>query len=82
MKRTINLRYLLGALLMIFIIQASYPTKSTDNKQQLLLAKANIFNLKYPQEKIYLHLDRPSYWANEDIWFKAYLMDSPIPDCN
>ena len=30
-----------------------------------------------PQEKLYLHVDRSSYWADEDIWFKAYLMNSP-----
>ena len=28
---------------------------------------------KYPQEKIYLHLDKTYYNAGETIWFKAYL---------
>ncbi len=28
---------------------------------------------KYPQEKIYLHFDKPYYNAGETIWFKAYL---------
>ncbi|WP_462254842.1 hypothetical protein [Ferruginibacter sp.] len=28
---------------------------------------------KYPQEKIYLHLDKSYYNAGETIWFKAYL---------
>ena len=28
---------------------------------------------KYPQEKIYLHLDKNYYNAGETIWFKAYL---------
>ncbi len=27
-------------------------------------------------EKVYLHLDRDSYFAGEDIWFKAYLIDA------
>jgi len=44
--------------------------------------KADIYYAKFPQEKIYLHLDRSSYWSGDDIWFKAYLKDSPIPDCN
>jgi hypothetical protein len=27
-------------------------------------------------EKVYLHVDRDSYLAGEDIWFKAYLIDA------
>lgn len=27
-------------------------------------------------EKVYLHIDRDSYFAGEDIWFKAYLIDA------
>ncbi len=54
----------------------------TDNEIQQIIAKSNIYNLRFPQEKIYLHLDRPSYWANDDIWFKAYVKDSPVKECN
>ncbi|MGF2412580.1 MAG: hypothetical protein ACQUYJ_09645, partial [Ferruginibacter sp.] len=32
-----------------------------------------IMGEKYPQEKIYLHLDKNYYNAGETIWFKAYL---------
>lgn len=31
---------------------------------------------KFPQEKIYLHTDRATYASGDDIWFKAYLVDS------
>ena len=27
-------------------------------------------------EKVYLHVDRDSYYAGDDIWFKAYLIDA------
>jgi hypothetical protein len=53
------------------------PGNITDVKE-----KADLFFKKYPQEKVYLHLDRPSYWANEDIWFKAYLANSPQKENN
>jgi TonB-dependent SusC/RagA subfamily outer membrane receptor len=33
------------------------------------------FNLEYPQEKAYLHLDKPYYSAGESLWFKAYLTE-------
>src|SRR5450759_4128425 len=80
MKTVRILTGLVLILITVLIIQAFYP--SPEIKDQQLLAKANLFNLRFPQEKIYLHLDRPSYWANDDIWFKAYLQNSPISDCN
>jgi len=69
-------------LLAIFISQAFIPTTLQKKNEQELLAKANLLSLQFPYEKIYLHLDRPSYWAGDDIWFKAYLQNSPIPECN
>ncbi len=54
----------------------------SDDKVQQILAKANLFNLRFPQERVYLHLDRPSYWAGDDVWFKAYVKNSPINECN
>lgn len=33
----------------------------------------NRLNTYYPQEKIYIHYDRPYYNTGETIWFKAYL---------
>ncbi len=54
----------------------------SDDKVQQLLAKTNLFNLRFPQERVYLHLDRPSYWAGDDVWFKAYVKNSPINECN
>jgi TonB-dependent SusC/RagA subfamily outer membrane receptor len=29
----------------------------------------------YPQQKVYLHLNKPSYKAGENIWFKAYVVN-------
>jgi hypothetical protein len=29
-----------------------------------------------PQEKVYLHTDKPYYSAGEDLWFKAYLVNA------
>lgn len=30
----------------------------------------------YTQEKIYIHFDKPNYYAGEDIWFKVYLVNA------
>ncbi|MDD4921647.1 MAG: hypothetical protein PHS30_04105 [Bacteroidales bacterium] len=32
--------------------------------------------LQLPQEKLYLHIDKPYYSAGEDIWFKGYLVNA------
>ncbi|HSO88764.1 MAG TPA: hypothetical protein VLQ91_19580 [Draconibacterium sp.] len=69
-------------LVTILIFHSFYPIPVRQNNEQELLAKANHFNQLYPNEKIYLHLDRPSYWAGDDIWFKAYLLNSSISECN
>ena len=42
------------------------------------LEKYNFYN---PQEKVYLHLDKPYYTAGESVWFKAYAVDANnLPD--
>ncbi|GGK89392.1 MG2 domain-containing protein [Rufibacter glacialis] len=41
-----------------------------------VVAKLTTLHNKYPQEKVYLHLDKPYYAAGEDIWFKAYLVNA------
>ncbi|HCE56540.1 MAG TPA: hypothetical protein DER09_01785 [Prolixibacteraceae bacterium] len=54
----------------------------SDEKVQSIIAKTNLFNMRFPQERVYLQLDRPSYWAGDDAWFKAYVKDSPINESN
>jgi len=45
----------------------------TRTQAQYIDSLLNILDLKYPQEKIHLHLDKGYYNAGETIWFKAYL---------
>ncbi|MDO8952788.1 MAG: hypothetical protein Q7U86_09200, partial [Draconibacterium sp.] len=73
---------ILVLLMAILVFHSFNPVPIQQIKEQELIAEANLFSLQFPNEKIYLHLDRPSYWANDDIWFKAYLLNSPIPECN
>lgn len=47
-----------------------------DNWLDKIVAKFETYYRAYPQEKAYLHLDRPYYSAGEIIWFKAYLTNS------
>ncbi len=60
-----------------------FITDSFSGKEiQHLIARTNLFNLRFPQERVYLHLDRPSYYTLDDIWFKAYVKNSPVNECN
>ncbi|HYG38652.1 MAG TPA: hypothetical protein VD908_08540 [Cytophagales bacterium] len=43
---------------------------------QEIVAKLKLYNKHQPQEKIYLHLDKPLYAVGEDLWFKAYLVNA------
>lgn len=49
---------------------------------QQIDSMVNLYGERYPQEKIYVHFDKPAYNTGETIWFKSYLfagiMPSPI----
>ncbi|QNL51297.1 TonB-dependent receptor plug domain-containing protein [Olivibacter sp. SDN3] len=49
--------------------------QKTDTSDALngMLANLKKYQQQYPQEKVYLHMDKPYYVAGEDIWFKAYV---------
>ncbi len=66
----------------LFIFYSFNQLSGSAFKQQELFAKAQLYNSNYPLEKLYLHLDRPSYWAGEDVWFKSYLLNGVVPECN
>jgi hypothetical protein len=81
--KTFRILFILLLFVLVgFVFHSFYSIPEPENNEQQLVAKANLLSLQYPQEKVYLHLDRPSYWANDDIWFKAYVKNSPINECN
>ncbi|MCW3073467.1 MAG: hypothetical protein JWP69_536 [Flaviaesturariibacter sp.] len=69
MKPT-NLRLTLF-LLFGFISMAGYS--------QTLLSTLSSYNTSYPEEKMYVHFDKPVYNPGETIWFKAYLTSHNFP---
>lgn len=48
---------------------------SAQEIQDTVIANFNILE-EVPQEKVYLHLDKPYYGAGEKIWFKEYLVNA------
>lgn len=66
----------------VVVITSFYLVPISEDEKERVLTKANQYIQQYLQEKVYLHTDCPSYWANEEIWYKAYLKNTPIKNCN
>lgn len=47
----------------------------TPNSNYQIPALFTYYHQNYPQEKVYLHLDKPFYGSGDNIWFSAYLFD-------
>lgn len=56
-----------------------FVTLATNLKAQRIDSLLYTLDEKYPQEKIYLHLDKPYYSPGETIWFKAYITTRSVP---
>jgi len=67
-------------LLPILLFLASSITlafQSDDDLFASLIKKLEAYNQANPQEKIHLHLDKPYYAIGDNIWFKAYVVNTP-----
>ena len=68
-------RYCLILIFSIAVITAKTQTTTLSSVQNSLSALADNF----PQEKVYIQFDKPSYAPGETIWFKAYIMAGADP---
>lgn len=50
--------------------------KLDDDPFTKLLERFDAYTQTYAQEKVYLHLDKPYYAIGDDIWFKAYVINT------
>jgi hypothetical protein len=64
------------ALLTFLSIFSFFAFVVDDDPFTTLLKKLEEFVAKNPQEKVYLHLDKPYYAIGDNIWFKAYVIDA------
>lgn len=68
---------LIGIVSLLTLFSAFMVSAQETGGQSLRgLIEANLLNqlLSYPQEKVYLHVDRDYYVPGDRIWFKAYLV--------
>ncbi len=67
--------FIISALALLSLFSFSAFT-ADDDPITALLKKMEEYTKKFPQEKVHLHLDKPYYAIGDDIWFKAYVIDS------
>ncbi|MBB5440138.1 TonB-dependent SusC/RagA subfamily outer membrane receptor [Pedobacter sp. AK017] len=62
----------------IFILGTclSFAYKLAEDPFNDLLKRLQDYNKQYAQEKVHLHLDKPYYAIGDDIWFKAYVINT------
>ena len=68
-------KLIISALILFFGI-LFMAFQSDDDPITLLLKKLEDYTDKNPQEKVHLHLDKPYYAVGDDIWFKAYVIET------
>ena len=71
MKRSTSLQWLI-----IFCIYGWIPQIYGQSLgKEKILNQIRSFYTQLPQEKVFVHTDKPFYALGETIWFKAYLLD-------
>ncbi len=75
MKFSAAMRYFFVLIFFIACLKAQSQTPTLSSVQSSVTTLADNF----PQEKIYLQFDKPSYAPGETIWFKAYIMAGADP---
>ena len=66
MKRMIS--FFVGAVMTVSTATQAQNVSSCEKQAEELKS----FNQKFPQEKVFLHMDNTCYFLGDTIWFKAY----------
>lgn len=60
----------------VVLFSLAFAVAPPDDTLTRIMSKLNTYTQYRPQEKLYLHIDKPLYVAGEDVWFKTYLVDA------
>jgi hypothetical protein len=67
---------LLICFTLLLACSSFYAFRLADDPFEDILKKLTTYNDGHPQEKVYLHLDKPYYAIGDNIWFKAYVVNA------
>lgn len=66
-------------IILIFAVFALASYKwAEDDFSKIILTRLQEYRRIFPQEKAYLHLDKPYYVTGDTLWFKAYLAEGSV----
>lgn len=71
-KRLVNLVFAIP----VFLIFSGFISETAGIED--LLKKLKQYYSERPQEKLYIHLDKPFYAPGDNMWFKAYLVEASL----
>ena len=69
------MKKILNYLSIIILLLVVLPVTGQNIKEKTTL-KLKSYIASRPQEKLFIHLDKPFYTVADDIWFKTYLVDA------
>lgn len=75
-RTTIMKKIILSVIFAFVSIFSVSLALANDDPFTTFLNKLKLYTHKYAQEKVYLHLDKPYYAIGDNIWFKAYVVNS------
>jgi TonB-dependent SusC/RagA subfamily outer membrane receptor len=61
-------------LLIIFTTSSKFASDE-DPRVQRIISQLEKYYFDFPQEKVYLHIDKNNFTTGERVWMKAYLVD-------
>ncbi|MBK6284261.1 MAG: hypothetical protein IPF54_17940 [Draconibacterium sp.] len=67
-SKQLTFKFSFAFIVVLFSFKVCYSQEVSDF--------ARLRNANFPQEKIYLHIDKTLYTAGDDLWFKVYLVDA------
>lgn len=70
-----NRNFYASMAIAFFFTTAFTFTYEGETIAEKIAKKLEDYRFKTPQEKVYLHFDKPYYMAGETMWFKGYLFD-------
>lgn len=60
----------------LFALFSAFTIIGNGDLSEKILAQLTRYMRETPQEKVYLHFDKPYYMAGETMWYKGYLFDA------
>ncbi len=68
--------YLSFTLILLILLSAFTLYPDTNPYLEQLKQRLSAYFNKFPQQKVFLHIDRNHYNAGENLWFKAYVANA------